>query len=107
MFYVFILTKEGRGFSDKGIQYIINVVKQIYPVQTEEINIKMGKFYNNTEFLISELEKAENPVICISTPNNLDFVYADNITLFLENIKEDKDTNPWETAVEMLTPPED
>lgn len=44
MIDVFILTKEGRGFSDKGIQYIINVVKQIYPVQTEEINIKMGKF---------------------------------------------------------------
>ena len=41
MIDVFILTKERRGFSDKGIQYIINVVKQIYPVQTEEINIKM------------------------------------------------------------------
>ncbi len=76
---VFILTEEGKGFTDEGLEVIVNNIKSNHPdLDTSNVEFVGGAIVNNPEYLIHAIDKipADEPFFVYeSTSFSLDGFY--------------------------------
>ena len=76
---VFILTEEGKGFTDEGLEVIVNNIKSNHPdLDTSNVEFVGGAIVNNPEYLIHAIDKIPADVpffVYESTSFSLDGFY--------------------------------
>ena len=76
---VFILTEEGKGFTDEGLKVIVDMIESNHPeVDTSNIEFVGGAIVNNPEYLIhaiGEIPADEPFFVYESTSFSLDGFY--------------------------------
>lgn len=98
---VYILTEEGRAYSDEGIQFVLKMLREEMNCN-KEITICQGQIYNNIPFLVNELEKPVDSYIIISTEKMIGAIQPEQIKNFIQNLKNYPEASAWEVAREGL-----
>ena len=95
----YILTKEGKYYSPKGIQTILKILRNDLHC-TKDVNICQGKMYNNIPFLVNELKSPTDSYIFISTDIGIGILEPDQIEGFCNYLNKYPEANAWDVASE-------
>jgi hypothetical protein len=100
MTHIYIITKEGRRYSDAGLDYVTNAVKSNYGV-TDELAFHMGYEYNVAKNLIMGLDLHSDGYIVISTEDGISFASNKNPAV-KKVLEEHPNDSSWESLVKYL-----
>ena len=101
----YILTKNGNEYSDEGIQFLLNIIrneKQDY----SNILLYQGQLYNDPAFFAKELRKNPDSYVFISHAHGIELIGNTNIPILIENLEANPEQSSWYTALEPITKPE-
>lgn len=104
MKHVYILTREGKVYSDEGCLTIERGLREYFKLGgSEDIVHTMGGRYNVPADILLELELIEEPdrVVVVSMPDSIGMFYDTAVTAFMRRLKENPGTSSWETASAM------
>jgi len=105
MSHAYILTEEGRAYSQEGIDYVLNMIRTTFN-DLSEVIIEQGARYNNTGVLAGELSRdPENTYVFVSHAKGLEVLYdSDDIDRFtaLLNDPANSEKTSWSVIVEAL-----
>ena len=102
---VYILTEEGRAYTDEGIKYVLSQIRNTFN-DTSEVVINQGALYNQPDVLSEFLRKdPEHSYVFISHEKGLEIMYDINdINRFirlLDSVSDDH-TTAWEMIMKEL-----
>ena len=95
---VYILTKEGRQYTDEGKKYLLKIIREQMH-EKNDLTFCQGKVYNDPAFLAADLEKHPDAYVAISSERGIDLIYADNIDVLIDNLKAYPNDTSWQTAM--------
>ena len=95
---VYILTREGRGYTEEGCDYIRNMIVNDYNDESQLV-FAMGSVYNDGEYLKALLEERPDSYVVVSTACNIFVVAGENLRDLAEHLC--KEETSWEMAVGM------
>ncbi len=95
---VYILTKEGREYSDAGIDYICHEMKSDFNIEKDDINILQGGALNNTKFLANDIFEQDEAHIFVSRPDTIFSLHAEATKEFAERLMHAENMTSWEFA---------
>lgn len=98
---VYIITREGRAYNDKGLHYVGSVMKEQYNVDFNDIEFNSGTAFNRPQTLAAQLKKHENAYIVLSTARNTIFIPKDCNETTIENLTNNPDMTSWEILMAM------
>jgi hypothetical protein len=101
---VFIITKEGRSYSDEGLNYVTDVLKKYFNV-TDELIFCMGFEYNDPKFLCQELKQNPDSYIVISRSDGIQFLPTKDVSVACQMLTDHPDESSWELFVKYCKPP--
>ena len=93
---VYIITKEGRVYSDEGLRYVGSVMKRKFNVDFFDIEFNAGKAFNRPTLLARQLEKHEDAYVVISTAEGIIFLPKSENETICFNLRENPDKTSWE-----------
>lgn len=96
---IYIITEEGRSYTDEGLHYIGSVMKDMFDVNFHDIEFNSGVAFNNPELLAKQLEKHEDAYIVVSTKEDIIIIPKTENPAMCHNLRE----NPNETSWNILT----
>ena len=94
---VYILTEEGREYSDEGCRYITNMLMEGCG-ETDQLVFNMGAVYNDPEFLDRELEQNPDCYVVISAWEGIMAIYGDSIKELRKALYDFPGQTSWKTA---------
>ncbi len=95
---VYILTEDGSGYSDKGIEYITNHLVDNLE-ETEDLEFVGGAIVNDPEFLAKELEANPTCFVAISQPpHRIEFISGRNIKVLRDALIANSNDTSWNTS---------
>ncbi len=95
---VYILTKEGREYSDDGIDYICNRMKSLHNIEKNDINILQGGVLNDVQFLAKDIVEQDGAYIFVSRPDAIFDLNPDHAKEFAERLMHAENMTSWEFA---------
>lgn len=95
---VYILTREGRSYTDEGCDHIRNMIEEDYHDESP-LKFAMGSVYNDGVYLKELLEERPDSYVAVSTACNIFIVSDENIRDLAEHLC--KEETSWEMAVGM------
>lgn len=101
---IYILTREGRAYTEEGIRYLTESMSRDYNI-TGKLRFIQGGDYNNPEYLVQLLDKAENtPVIVLSTKDSIITLTGEHdIKTVKKVLLENPDRTSWESLIAAVT----
>jgi hypothetical protein len=100
MTHIYIITEKGKTYSNEGLEYVTNCVKENYGV-TDELVFHMGYEYNVAKNLILGLDSHPDGFIVISTDDGISFASNHNPKI-KKALEEHPDDSCWKTFVNYL-----
>lgn len=94
---VYILTEEGREYTQEGCEYITNILKEQFN-ENNELVFNMGYAYNKPNYLTKELDLHPNSYITISTDHGITTVNPEGIPIFKRALHDFPNQTSWLTA---------
>ena len=94
----YILTKEGREYSDAGIDYICGRMKSLHNIEKDDINILQGGVLNDVQFLAKDIIEQDGAYIFVSRPDKIFSLHADAAKEFAERLMHAENMTSWEFA---------
>ena len=100
---VYILTKEGRKYSDEGLVHVKNAIIRIFGDHSDLL-FTMGQVLNEPEKLINMLEhNGGDGYLMISLENGSYYYHgAEEFDMLAQLFKEHLNENPWEVIANLL-----
>ena len=103
---VFIITKNGSDYNDKGIDFVKNTIKKDLK-ETGNLAVMTGKIINRPEMLRNRLKSRPESYVVLSTRDNVIFIPKEANDSICENIdekindpKSKKHPSTWEILME-------
>lgn len=96
--HAYILTKEGREYSDEGIALIMSVLRNRVG-ETADITLCQGALYNDPKFLEKELLSHPNAYVFISSSKGIDLICNENIGVLIQNLRKNPKVSSWMSAI--------
>lgn len=96
---VYILTEEGREYSDEGCTFVENMLRKENN-ETDRLIFSMGAAYNAPKHLIEQLDKNPESYVIISTEKRIIVISGDNIDVLKQNLSDFPNQTSWQTASE-------
>jgi hypothetical protein len=94
---VYILTKEGRGYSDEGLEFITNhLVENLH--ETADLEFIGGSEINNPGLMAKQLEDHPDCFVFISDDNEIKYISGRNIKVLHDALLADTGNTSWEVA---------
>lgn len=99
--YVYILTKEGRGYTTEGLEHLTKEIKNRFNC-TDELLFHMGANFNNAEYLAERLENSlsspdeTTPIVVLSYDKGILYLHDEGINILIENLKENPTVSSWQ-----------
>ena len=93
---VYILTREGREYTEEGCDYVRSMISDNYN-DDDQFIFAMGSVYNNGKYLKELLEEKPDSYVAVSTSQNIFIVSHENIQSLIMDLN-DEETS-WTTAV--------
>ncbi len=95
---IYLLTREGRSYTDEGLLGIKSTIKDLYGDDSNML-VNMGAYLNKHENIITALERNDGSgYLVISMPVGGGFFTGkDELAAAAELIRRNPDKNPWET----------
>lgn len=95
---VYIITEEGRTYSDEGLEYITNEIRNGTFTDSDELSFFMGQEYNKPDVLSGLIEKnIENTYVVISGTTGMFFFDPDKVGQLIEVLRKYPDMTSWES----------
>lgn len=103
MSQVYILTREGRAYNQKGIAFILNEIREKYN-DHDKITIQEGAFYNQPKLLSNQLNKnPDQSYVFVSHAKGIEVLHIENdIRQFAELLKYHAETKTGKTSWEIV-----
>ncbi len=95
---VYILTKEGRAYNAKGIQLVVDEMKNEYGIDKEDLNITEGAVYNDTKILGEQLLENDESYIFVSRVEGVSSLGSEWTKGFGEKLLDSNGLTSWEIA---------
>lgn len=92
---VFILTKEGRGYSDEGLKAIANDLKVTYN-EKNPLMYTMGQDCNSFDYLKKNVKHRN--YIAVSLKKGIRYFTEEALDFLLSEMEKDPTENTWEIA---------
>lgn len=101
---VFIVTKEGRAYSNEGLVYVCNMLLENGQVDPEDIpEFMAGKVLNDSKYLAKKLQTNPLSIIVVSTNQGIATINGEaNLKRIVKMLLKDPDRNAWETLVDYI-----
>lgn len=102
---IYIVTKEGRAYTDAGLMHISSAILDHKLATADEIpEFIQGAILNNAEYFIKELSKDHNAIIVLSISDNISYITGESIFKnLITMLNENKDKTTWKTLVDFIT----
>ena len=97
MVNVYILTEEGRDYTQEGYNHVASLLKEHFN-ENNELIFSVGYAYNDPKYLIKEFDLHPNSYIAISTDHGITTVNPDGIPVFKKALGDFPDQSSWKTA---------
>ena len=90
---IYIVTKEGRTYTDAGLMHISSTILNRKLATADEIpEFIQGAILNNTEYFIKELSEHNDAIIALSTSDNISYITGENtFKNLITTLNENKD----------------
>ncbi len=98
---VFIITKHGSDYTEDGIQYVKQSIKDNFG-ESRELAIITGLAVNSPKVLRGRLQARPESYVVLSTKNDIIFIPNHNNQTICNNIDERLATKPKATSWEIL-----
>lgn len=98
---VFILTREGKPYTDEGIKYIRESLKNMFNV-TNDLSIYTGIGINEPKVLTELIHTTKNPYIVLSHKDGVGFFPVDANEEICETLIEDHESSPNMTSWQII-----
>lgn len=95
---VYILTKEGRAYNEKGIRFVVDEMKNEYGIDKEDLIIAEGALYNDAKLLGRQLLENDESYIFVSRVEGVSSLGSEWTKGFGEKLLDSKDLTSWEIA---------
>lgn len=95
---IYILTREGRDYTQDGYEYVENMIREDYNEEAD-VTFAVGSVYNGGEYFKKLLQEKPDSYVVVSTSQNIFVVCQKNIQSLIHDLN-DEETS-WETAVAM------
>lgn len=92
---IYIITKEGRGYSTDGLNYIREILQEIH-IDPSNPEFNMGAAYNDPKTLCRALTKHPDAVIVLSAKNAVICFPPDVNRKIMQNLNTDSGKSSWE-----------
>ena len=94
---VYILTEEGKGYSDKGLDYLTNhIVNNLK--ETADLDFVGGAIVNDATFLADQLNTHDDCYVIISDNGQIIVISKRNIAVLRDSLIANPSVNSWITA---------
>ena len=101
----YIITKEGRKFNQKGIDYVLDTIRTKFN-DTSEIYINQGKVFNDKKVLSDLISKNPevNYIVVAQNPGTALIHDVDDIkkAIYFLNQPEYKNSTVWEVLTDII-----
>ncbi len=94
---VYILTREGKGYTDKGLEFLTNHIV-LNLKESADLEFIGGGEINKSDLLIKQLEKHPDCYVIISDIDEIVYISGRNISVFHEALLADPESTSWEVA---------
>ncbi len=92
---VFIITKEGKGYNQSGIDYIKEIMEEQFHIEND-MKIYSGIALNDAETFAKLLETHMNGYVILSSDKGVGFIPNHNNQTLCENLHYNPDATSWE-----------
>ncbi len=98
---IYILTREGKEYSEEGCYYVENMIREKTNDQCEFI-YSMGAVYNDTKHMKECLINNLDSYVVISMKTGIGIIFGDLLVDFNERLTKAENKTSWEVAVDFL-----
>lgn len=97
MIFVYIVTKEGRAYSDEGLRFVTDQLQDNYKI-TDELTFIMGESLNNPKYLSKKLDSEQDKALVVSIENGVFTLYdKSDIQKVIRLLNENQNQTSWQT----------
>ncbi len=98
---VFIVTRDGVSYSEEGIEYIQESLKELFNV-TKNLTIYTGKSLNKPKIFLEYITYKKETYVVLSHKDNIEFVSSTSIDRLYEAIEEGHEERPELTTWQIM-----
>lgn len=96
---VYIITKEGRAYSDKGLAHVAFTLRTQLGIQHDELEFNMGQAFNMPETLAKCLQRNAGACVVLSTDTNIITLPPSANARICDNLLNNQTATSWETLM--------